>query len=504
MVLPPAWLQRIVDKQVPFPLTFLVEPQVDKSIRPPSPHNDDDDDDETDNGDIDDSDDEVKRMGESDGDNDDAETTTGSGVYLGVLDFESPSEDMVILPEATMKQLGLSNGDGVVLTSVQLPPGAFVKLQPHDSHWLELEETSRKALLEWELRKHQFLYPGQLLRLSHNQVDYQLRVVECHRANANHNDNDDNGDDSKANEAIAIVDTDLTTEVAPPLVVAEPMPQLAVGETRDFHVAAGELVHFGVAIEDPNTRVVIEARNSEMLQSKGDPDLYVSHTADLCQPSHEAFTWCSDQTPDDTARVELSQDDVYFSAPNTYFVGLRAYPSAGDAVFSVSVTSASKKTRNNGSNNNSDAKTSGASSNAKECSHCGRLIPASSMVMHEMQCRRRQARCPQCNRVMRKEHIDKHVALEHALIECACGVKLEQGPLQVHRRQECRLRLVQCIYCPLRVALEQRGEHQGECGARQATCLHCGAGMQRKQIYRHIERTHGKSRREAKPGVDFH
>ncbi len=88
----------------------------------------------------------------------------------------------------------------------------------------------------------------------------------------------------------------------------------------------------------------------------------------------------------------------------------------------------------------------------------------------------------------------KHQALVHAQYSCerGCGATGDQPALVLHHNEQCTLRLVPCIYCPLRVMKLDVGAHQNECGAREATCLLCNALTKRKEIRRHVHKTHGK------------
>lgn len=45
-----------------------------------------------------------------------------------------------------MKKLQVSEGDYVLLKSVHLEKGKYVKLKPHTSKWLEVQENSRKSM----------------------------------------------------------------------------------------------------------------------------------------------------------------------------------------------------------------------------------------------------------------------------------------------------------------------------------------------------------------------
>jgi hypothetical protein len=73
------------------------------------------------------------------------------------LDFTAPSgisylPYWVIQLEAMahihqmMKKLELEEGDQITLTNVKLPKGEHVKLEPHESEWLDIPENIRKSV----------------------------------------------------------------------------------------------------------------------------------------------------------------------------------------------------------------------------------------------------------------------------------------------------------------------------------------------------------------------
>jgi len=70
--------------------------------------------------------------------------------------------------------------------------------------------------------------------------------------------------------------------------------------------------------------------------------------------------------------------------------------------------------------------------------------------------------------------------MTHVQVSCECGLSFQQEPLQIHRAHDCPLRVVSCIYCGLDVTVRDRGAHQGECGARQASCNFCHSTFLRK------------------------
>jgi hypothetical protein len=73
----------------------------------------------------------------------------------------------------------------------------------------------------------------------------------------------------------------------------------------------------------------------------------------------------------------------------------------------------------------------------------------------------------------------KHNELRHTLLTCQCKVQLEQESMMLHKTQQCALRLIKCLYCPLQFAARDIGEHQNLCGARTVRCKHCDAVLRK-------------------------
>eukprot|EP00475_Leptophrys_vorax_P034256 TRINITY_DN5504_c0_g1_i3.p1 TRINITY_DN5504_c0_g1~~TRINITY_DN5504_c0_g1_i3.p1 ORF type:complete len:159 (-),score=13.80 TRINITY_DN5504_c0_g1_i3:194-670(-) len=130
------------------------------------------------------------------------------------------------------------------------------------------------------------------------------------------------------------------------------------------------------------------------------------------------------------------------------------------------------------------------SENFQVCSNCRKAVPPASFALHQVQCQRNNWRCEFCGSVMHKSAKDKHLSLKHSPVTCRCGTSLEPETLQVHKKHECQLRLVRCIYCPLRIPLVERGPHQGDCGNRQSYCRICSEPLKRKEVKRHLVRQH--------------
>ena len=89
-----------------------------------------------------------------------------------------------------------------------------------------------------------------------------------------------------------------------------------------------------------------------------------------------------------------------------------------------------------------------------QCSHCGRLIEAQKLELHEAQCRRQVFWCENCEGSVALDDREAHER------ECFGGEE-EQATNA-------------CPYCTLGVLLRAYAQHVEECGARTRECAQCG------------------------------
>ena len=125
--------------------------------------------------------------------------------HAGVLEFIA-DEGNVHLPAWMMRTLGLSEGDPIRLTGASLPKGKMVKIQPQTVDFLEISDP--KAVLEQALRNFSTLTPGDIIEISYNCLTFEILIMEI-TPNA---------------DGIAIIETDLEVDFAPPKGYVEPTP----------------------------------------------------------------------------------------------------------------------------------------------------------------------------------------------------------------------------------------------------------------------------------------
>ncbi|KAJ5069981.1 ubiquitin recognition factor in er-associated degradation protein [Anaeramoeba ignava] len=122
--------------------------------------------------------------------------TTGKKTHCGVLEFIA-DEGKCYIPDWMMDTIGLSMGNQVVLNSVKLPKGTFLKIQPHSSSFVR-RIANPKVVLEHSLRKFNCLTTGDTFKIHYNKKDYYLNVLE-----------------TKPGLAVNIVGADCNVEFAP-------------------------------------------------------------------------------------------------------------------------------------------------------------------------------------------------------------------------------------------------------------------------------------------------
>ncbi|CAL0304154.1 unnamed protein product [Lupinus luteus] len=126
--------------------------------------------------------------------------------HCGVLEFTA-DEGCIYMPNWMMENLQLQERGLVVLKSISLPKGTFVKLQPHTTDFLEISDT--RAVLETSLRSYSCLTTGDTIMIAYNNKKYYINVVE-----------------TKPSRAISIIETDCEVDFVQPLDYKEPEKQL--------------------------------------------------------------------------------------------------------------------------------------------------------------------------------------------------------------------------------------------------------------------------------------
>lgn len=104
-----------------------------------------------------------------------------------------------------MQNLVLQVGDMVIIRSVSLPKGRYVKLQPCTSDFLDI--TNPKAVLERTLRSYSCLTVGDCFVVNYNNKNYEIEVKETKPTDA---------------PGISIIETDCQVDFEAPKDYKEP------------------------------------------------------------------------------------------------------------------------------------------------------------------------------------------------------------------------------------------------------------------------------------------
>ena len=102
-----------------------------------------------------------------------------------------------VFPMQLMRHLGIEEASDVTIEQVQLPRGLFVKLQPHETAFIDLPNP--KAVLENALRKYACLTKGDSIVIEFAGRQYEIDIVE-----------------TRPGDAILTIQTDLEVDFAPP------------------------------------------------------------------------------------------------------------------------------------------------------------------------------------------------------------------------------------------------------------------------------------------------
>ncbi|KAL0233551.1 hypothetical protein PCE1_002066 [Barthelona sp. PCE] len=124
--------------------------------------------------------------------------------HCGVDQFSSPRQDTVYAPYSVLESLNSGEGDIVTLEKVTLVKGSKIRLQAQSTDFLQIENP--KMVLEQALIHNYFcLTLGDTMYFQHLGKKYAMNVL-----------------DLQPDEAVCLLDTDLTVDFAAPLGYVDP------------------------------------------------------------------------------------------------------------------------------------------------------------------------------------------------------------------------------------------------------------------------------------------
>jgi hypothetical protein len=127
----------------------------------------------------------------------------GKFVCATVLDFTADDET-VLIPYWMLLHLEINPHDPVRITDIRFPKGNFLKIQPHQMKFIELENPDPKTILETELSKFSCLTKNSTIHINHDDQVYKFNILELKNNN-------------KDCDYISIVDVDLNIDFERPL-----------------------------------------------------------------------------------------------------------------------------------------------------------------------------------------------------------------------------------------------------------------------------------------------
>lgn len=119
----------------------------------------------------------------------------------------------------------------------------------------------------------------------------------------------------------------------------------------------------------------------------------------------------------------------------------------------------------------------------KVCDNCHRNVPIATHTMHSLTCARMNWYCKECNTAVPKDQRQAHMDQVHKLVTCECGAPMEARFLERHKAEDCPSRIVQCMYCEMKLPMGKRAEHEVKCGDLTESCSNCKQYIQKRCAY---------------------
>ncbi|KAL3509839.1 hypothetical protein ACH5RR_029240 [Cinchona calisaya] len=439
----------------------------------------------------------------------DSEKQNYRTTHAGVLEFTA-DEGSVGLPPHVWSNLFPAETSRLPMVEVRyvwLPKGTYAKLQPDEFGFSDIP--NHKAVLETSLRQHATLSQGDVLRVSHGALAYNLRVLEL-----------------KPSSSVSVLETDIEADIIGSDSNVEKanhhvLRPLMFGKAESGAVEEGNYIYYKFVLDDSTwTRISsgdakIEI-NIEPQTQDGDSDLYVSKHP-LLFPTRHQHGWSSHDVGSKV--LILSSKDLSLG-PGTYSIGL--YGFKGKTKFQVSVdVQENSKTK---VGQQAASSSSSVDAGTTECRNCKHYIPSRTIVLHEAYCSRHNiicqhadcgvvlriedaknhVHCEKCGNAFQGGEIKKHMKVFHEPLQCPCGIVLEKEQMVKHQSSDCHLRLITCRFCgdmvqagtsaaDARDRLRGFSEHESLCGSRTAPCDSCGRSVMLKDMDIHQIAVHQKN-----------
>ncbi|KAJ1608160.1 ubiquitin fusion degradation protein with double Psi beta barrel fold [Cryptosporidium canis] len=150
--------------------------------------------------------------------------------HSGVLEFIA-EEGTCYMPYWMMQNLELQEGDITSIMNTSLSKGTYVKFMPLTMDFLDI--TNPKAVLETSLRNFATLTVGDVINILYNNQSYKINVLE-----------------TKPNNAISIIETDIQVDFAPPPDYVDNFSKSESREMTDANMTASVSSEYSMSHSD--------------------------------------------------------------------------------------------------------------------------------------------------------------------------------------------------------------------------------------------------------------
>jgi len=139
------------------------------------------------------------------------------GLVCGVQEFSAPP-GICHVPYHIMDTIGITEGNQVEIEKISPVQGSYMKLRPHKTAFIDLPDP--KAILETIMSSdYPVVTQGQTIELFHEGIKYLIDIVE-----------------TKPDEVISIVNTDINIDFEQPLDYVEPPAPAIAPPTRVYRL----------------------------------------------------------------------------------------------------------------------------------------------------------------------------------------------------------------------------------------------------------------------------
>eukprot|EP01091_Cochliopodium_minus_P018648 TRINITY_DN7622_c0_g1_i1.p1 TRINITY_DN7622_c0_g1~~TRINITY_DN7622_c0_g1_i1.p1 ORF type:complete len:690 (+),score=184.51 TRINITY_DN7622_c0_g1_i1:22-2070(+) len=370
-----------------------------------------------------------------------------------VLEFNAP-EDTVYIPDGIMNRLLLSDGEKVNISLVQIPPGEYVKLRPHNPEFSELEDPV-EVLSSVFGYNYSSLSVDEIITLTFNGIIFDFTVL-----------------DTKPGNSINIIGQTLKIDFEEASVHKEEPQSLKDGDSIKGTVEGSLYQYYKFFVPKESKNKVIKV---VCVALTGDPDLYISHSNKKPDPVDNA--WSAVKTGGEEILIET--DDPNRRNDVTYYVSVRGYKKSSEFEITFSLLDVSEVIMVKPTEKEEKEEEEEEKPNNLKCPTCRHWVPEFSFSRHEVFCSRNSWRCsdcgiilklqfkddhwhcPKCKLVSEKnEHfhcdlcenfpgmpfdeLEKHKDIYHTDMKCKCEQEYQLEDLIVHQKFDCVLRKVPC------------------------------------------------------------